>query len=41
VAAAIEEARKAKEVEEEKVILLSVSAKSYLDFGEKQRYLRV
>jgi tryptophan synthase beta chain len=39
VAATIEEARKAKKTGDERVILLSISAKSYMDFGEKQRYL--
>jgi tryptophan synthase beta chain len=39
VAAAIEEAKKAKNAGDERVILLSISAKSYMDFGEKQRYL--
>ena len=38
VAAAIEEANKAKNTKEDRVILLSISAKSYFDFGEKQRY---
>ena len=40
VKAAIDEARVAKKEQVEKVILLSVSATTFMDFGEKKRYMR-
>ena len=39
VRATIDEAVKAKREQEERVLLLSVSATSFMDFGEKKRYL--
>ena len=36
----LDEAEVAKKEQEERVILVSVSATSYMDFGEKQRYLK-
>jgi len=39
VRATIDEALKAKRSNEEKVLLLSVSATTFMDFGEKKRYL--
>jgi|TARA_B100001971_G_C18222448_1_gene558115 tryptophan synthase beta chain len=40
VKAAIDEARLAKKEQNEKVILLSVSATTFMDFGEKKRYMK-
>lgn len=40
VKAAIDEARLAKREQDEKVILLSVSATTFMDFGEKKRYMK-
>ena len=40
VRAAIDEALRFKRSKEEKVILLSVSATTHMDLGEKQRYLK-
>jgi len=40
VRAAIDEAVKAKRENVERVIVMSISAKSFLDFGEKERYVR-
>ncbi|MGD0804716.1 MAG: pyridoxal-phosphate dependent enzyme [Candidatus Bathyarchaeia archaeon] len=39
VRAAIDEALKAKQDKRQKIIVMSISAKSYLDFGEKNRYV--
>ena len=39
VRAAIDEALKANLDKQQKVIVMSISAKSYLDFGEKTRYV--
>jgi len=39
VRAAIDEALKAKYEKTQKVIIMSISAKTYLDFGEKKRYV--
>jgi predicted alternative tryptophan synthase beta-subunit len=40
VKAAIDESLKAKKAQENRVILVSISATSYMDLGEKQRYLK-
>jgi len=39
VRATIDEALKAKREQDERVLLLSVSATTFMDFGEKRRYL--